>query len=233
MADTQYIRPNKLKKQTPLRLGLAIGLSAAAVILFAAGAVLAAGLVLLIVPFVFFMDLGTIAEEGAKGEDATMEILSRLPDSYTIFNQTNIPNKESRTGLFELDFIVVGPNGVFVVEVKHNNSTIYGKEEAREWTVLKMGKGGTPYIKAMRNPIKQAKKQVWALSGFLREKNHRAWIEGIVFFSNPASSLEIEEKPTFPVIHCDGLVEYIQSYRPKHPPKDLPGIVRDIQALRQ
>lgn len=104
---------------------------------------------------ILFLNAGAVKRAGAKGEDATLAMLSTLPTSYTILNQVRVPNSKSRTGYTELDFVVMGPNGVFVIEVKNNNSRIVGAEDQTSWKVRKIGRKGTPYTATMRNPIKQ------------------------------------------------------------------------------
>ena len=55
---------------------------------------------------------------GAAGEDQALTYLSRLSDEYTVFNQICLPDSKSSTGYREADFVVVGPNGVFIIENK-------------------------------------------------------------------------------------------------------------------
>lgn len=69
---------------------------------------------------------------GAVGEDIALKILSRLSETFTIYNQVDISNTESKIGFNKGDLIVVGPNAVFVIEVKHNNSQIVGSENEKE-----------------------------------------------------------------------------------------------------
>lgn len=232
MADTQYITANNLKDSSRQTKGiiLAVGVPAAVVFIALFPQIWFFALLLVFVPFLNF---GTTEEFGAKGEDATLEILKQLPDSYTLFNQVKVPNEESRDGTTELDFIVVGPNGVFAVEVKHNNSTIYGNETAKEWRVLKIGRGGTPYTKIIRNPVKQVKKQIWALSSFLKAKKHKVWVEGMVFLSNPNSRLEFEGESSIPIIQQNGLVEHIQNCKPRYIPSDIQRVIRNIAEIKK
>lgn len=182
---------------------------------------------------IIFLNSGSIKRAGAQGEDSTLKILSSLPDSYTVLNQVNVPNKESRTGNTELDFIVVGPNGIFVIEVKNNNSKIMGTENDREWLVHKVGRKGTAYTTSMRNPIKQLKRQIWALGNFTKERGHKAWIEGIVFLSNPNSSLEFTGEPSVPILHNSGLTDYILNYKPRSSLNNPDKIVQDLAAIKQ
>ncbi len=181
---------------------------------------------------IIFLNAGSIKRAGAAGEDATQEILSSLPDSYTLFNQVQIPNEKSKTGYTEIDFIIVGPNGVFVVEVKNNNSKIVGSEEEKTWTVHKVGRKGTPYTSSMRNPIKQLKSQVWVISNYMKGKGINVWFEGIVFFSNNDSELVFNGKSSVPLFHLSGLTEYLESYTPKFQPKNHEKVINELVSIK-
>jgi hypothetical protein len=70
---------------------------------------------------------------GAAGEDLALAHLSRLPDEYTVFNQICLPDSRSRTGYREADFVVVGPNGVFIIENKCNHHLLH---DSKTWFVM-------------------------------------------------------------------------------------------------
>lgn len=127
---------------------------------------------------------------------------------------------------------MVGPSGVFIIEVKNNNSKIIGTENDREWMVHKVGRGGTSYTASMRNPIKQLKSQIWALGRFTKERGHKAWIEGILFFSNPDSSFEFRGEPSVPIFHNAGLIDYILNYKSKNAISNPEKIVQDLAAIK-
>jgi len=173
-----------------------------------------------------------IIRAGAAGEDIAVEILKELPDGYTIYNQVDIPNEKSRTGFNEADLIVVGPNSIFVVEVKHNNGNIVGTYGDREWTVNKVGRGGTEYSNSMRNPIFQVKNVVRLLLEDMKKKKSRAWIQGIVLFSNDSAEISISGTSNIPVLRNDEFVEYILSYLSKSSISSLEKVVRDIAILK-
>jgi len=231
MANTQYVTANRLtaeagdSRKKVLLIGAPLALVLCAIFPSLWWWFLA---VLLIV----FLNAGSIKRAGADGEDSTLSILSTLPDSYTILNQCMLPNKDSKSGHIELDFIVVGPNGVFVIEVKNNNSRIVGSEEENKWEIHKVGRKGTPYTSSMRNPIKQIKGQIWVLNNFAKERGHRIWIEGIVFFSNPNCNLEFSGTPTIPIYQYSGLTDHIQSYKPRYEPKNLDKFVLDLALVK-
>lgn len=57
---------------------------------------------------------------GAEGEKVIAEILeSELPDSYSVFNDVRFPGRTSN-----IDHIVVGPSGVFVLNTKNWRGTV-------------------------------------------------------------------------------------------------------------
>ena len=75
-----------------------------------------------------------------------------------------MPDERSRTGFREADFIVVGNNGVFIIENKDYRGEIQGDATAANWELHKIGIGGTPYTKACRNPVRQVRVYVTLLS---------------------------------------------------------------------
>ncbi len=60
--------------------------------------------------------------QGARGEEVVGAILSRLPDGYRVIN-------DFPTGSGNLDHIVIGPTGVFVLETKSWRGVIGANEE--------------------------------------------------------------------------------------------------------
>lgn len=131
---------------------------------------------MVITAFAWFTSNGDeILNAGAEGEDLTIKEIDRLPNSFAVFNQVNVPNVKSRTGYNEADIVVVSDEAVFIIEVKHNNGSISGEIDDKEWAVKKVGRGGTEYGKTMRNPISQVKKLVWLLSEQFKQENNRVW----------------------------------------------------------
>ena len=63
----------------------------------------------------------------------------------------------------ELDNLIINSYGIFIVEVKNYNGTLYGDSDDYEWT-------------------KQVKRQIYILSQFLKQHGYHIWIEGYVFF---------------------------------------------------
>ncbi len=57
----------------------------------------------------------------------------------------------------EFDFIVVGPNGIFCIEVKHHRGRIRGSEADKDWRQKKRSRTGRIHENDMRNPVAQVK----------------------------------------------------------------------------
>lgn len=129
-----------------------------------------------------------ILAAGINGERIATKILSTLPDSYTVFQNVIVTydNKKS-----EIDNIIVGRSGVFIVEVKNHNSYIEGNLKDIYWTQHKVGRGGTPYTDEMYNPVKQVGTQIYCLANYLRQNGANTYIEGMVYFVNKTCLLNL------------------------------------------
>lgn len=237
MANTQHVTSNRLTEESNALQAN----SRKNVLLFGLPIVVVAllyhvifGVVALIVTaFIYFNQKGsTVIEAGAKGEDIALNLLEELPDSFTIFNQLDIPNQRSRTGFTEADIVVSGPTAIFVIEVKHNHGEIECDELNSQWTVTKTGRGGTRYDKEMRNPIKQVKTQVWLLAEHLKYKKANAWVQPVVLFTNPEAELFSDSVPSIPVLTSAEIVDYIAKFEPQSPKPVRKITIKAIVALK-
>ena len=128
---------------------------------------------------------------GLSGERRALELLSELDDNYTLFYSVNIPpTAEARAA--QLDIVVVGPTGLFIVEVKNMNSHIVGRYDEREWTQHKVGCQGGKYERDFYSPVKQIKTHIYKLSEFLKSENAGCYINPLVYFSNNETTLDVD-----------------------------------------
>ncbi len=89
---------------------------------------------------------------GSIGEGMVSSTLSALPDSYVAINDVHIqlskpifyPSENDRIFSFQIDHVVVGPGGVFVIETKH-----WGKESISNRDLF--------------SPVKQVRRSGYAL----------------------------------------------------------------------
>lgn len=160
------------------------------------------------------LNAGAVKRAGAKGEDAALALLSRLPGDHVVLNQVCTPGKNGRR--CETDFVVVSPQAIFTIEVKSNNGEIAGSANSKEWDILKIGQGGTPYTKTMRNPLRQAYGQSLSVRDYLKSRDLRAWVQPVVYFSNPDSVLRATGDERVPLFHAArpyDLLNFIEEFR--------------------
>lgn len=233
MADLRYIRPNRLRQEAKRRraLLLVIGLPLAIAGAWIHLLILSIGAVTLAV----LWDRQNRRLRGADGEEWALGLphalpgsLTYLPDPYIAFNQVVVPyGKRHR----EIDLIVVGPNGIFVIEVKHYRGEISGAETDRTWRQYQRTYGRANIdVRELRNPVIQVQHGVRALRRYLAARDVKTWIQGTVVMTHPDCRLEVSATGT-PVLTLPQLAGYILTYRPRWAPRKLDLAIREIVQL--
>ena len=125
---------------------------------------------------------------GLDGEERVQNLVSELPDSYVGITNAKVcyQNKSS-----ELDMVVVGPTGIFVIEVKNHKGTICGNYNDQYLCYNKISSGGNCYQSSMYNPVRQVGTHTYRLSHFLKANGVTNWINSIVYFANPQAIVEL------------------------------------------
>lgn len=155
-----------------------------------------------------------------QSELYTKQVLLQLPQEYSLF--TNV------TALtFSLPFVVVGPNGVFLIVDRSVNGTIFCDKSAPSWNVHKTGRKGGEYTTTISNPFKALRWNIQVLSKYLKLEGINVWIEGCVFFTSQQSSLVSPPPRCFD--SQAALQTYILEYQPRKPLS--PQTVEQIRAL--
>jgi hypothetical protein len=147
---------------------------------------------------------------GAHGEKKVIKELSRLGDSYFLLNNVVVPPNWG-----DADHIVLGPNGLFVVETKTVGDTV--ECDGDSWRRLKVSKSGFSYPVPVGNPGGQAKRNAKSLKDLLlkhefdifRRGAPHIWVHAIVCFTNEEVELRVRN-PTIEVLKLPALVEYIR-----------------------
>lgn len=131
---------------------------------------------------------------GAKGESEVTAILhAGLPDSYIILNDISV-RSGSRSA--QNDHLVIGPNGIFVVETKAYAGTLIGKATDDTLKQIKT-RGGKTQETRLKNPIPQNEYHMRIVGekmeagGFVTED-----LFSIVVFTNRWTRLEITGSTT-------------------------------------
>ena len=129
---------------------------------------------------------------GRHGEAVAVKaIKSVLRDGDRLFTNVEITFEDKPT---ELDNVIVNSFGVFIIEVKNYNGKLVGNEDDYEWLKYKTTDAGNTYERAVKNPIKQVKRQVYILAKYLDYYGSRVWIEGyalLIHGNSPVKSTMI------------------------------------------
>lgn len=139
-----------------------------------------------------------VLSSGLEGENKANSIFEKLSDDYYVLSDLNVKvgNKTS-----QIDNIVVGSNGIFVIETKNLNGLIEGNEDDKEIVQHKVGVKGGKYSKTFYNPIKQVSTHVYRVSEVLKRYNLNKWVQGAVYFTNRNCIVDINSTriPVFSV----------------------------------
>jgi len=153
-----------------------------------------------------------IWRSGLKGQNLIEQFLSPLDDKYHLINNLSLPFKNC-----DIDHLLIGPKGVFLIETKHYKGEISCIGDS--WRYQKVGKNGGIYKGYINNPSRQLKRNVWEMKTFLDKKSKKLfnetqfpfWIQGMVVFTNEEAQINIKEE-TVKVLKVSSLLPYIRSF---------------------
>ena len=165
-----------------------------------------AGFLLSLVPlaaFYYYMRNYRVYNAGWEGEKQVTNLLSsKLSDEYLLLNGLYL-----RNGGGDIDHVVLGPSGVFVLETKNWSGDITCNGD--EWQ--RGGKNGfktSPSLQVKRNAAKI--KHVIDSSPALRSLG--VMVEGIVVFTNNHATFHLNS-PTVLILKLPELPNHIATYR--------------------
>lgn len=156
-----------------------------------------------------------ILNAGVKGEQQTYEILKKLPKEFTVITNPVLHNRGS---VNELDFVIIGTNGVFVVETKNYRGIITGNTSAQSWKQIKHGKNKT-YEKEVKNPAKQSYRQGRRMHEMFIDFGISADVFPILYFVDSRSELKITDDAEINVAILNSendLLDFIMKTKGKH-----------------
>jgi Nuclease-related domain len=147
-------------------------------------------------------------EAGHAGEEAVRCALAGLDDRYYLLNGVTVPGER-----MEIDHLLVGPRGLFVLETKaHGGTIVYG--DGRWWR-LQAGARGLLQRRQIGNPSAQAQRNARLLRRYLAAHlGARATalpLVPIVVFTHPHAMLDADDAP-IPVVHLRQLPALLQLY---------------------
>ncbi len=139
--------------------------------------------------------------KGSIGEHAVSAELRKLPrDLCYIYNNVML---ETEKGTTQIDHIVVAPQGVFVLETKNYQGSIYGSEKAQKW---KQYLGGKEY--SFYNPLRQNYGHIKALSKAIGIPE-KLFVSVLVFPDETKLMIETNEAAA---VGISGISYYIKGY---------------------
>jgi hypothetical protein len=135
-----------------------------------------------------------ILAAGMEGERLVAASLGRsLGDEWTLLR-----GYRNRGG--EIDHLLLGPSGLFAIEGKHRNATVYCAGD--RWWYIKYDKYGNQVErdemtdKRGRSPSRQLNEPADQIEGFLRSRGHPIALERIVLLTHSRSRLGNCTSPT-------------------------------------
>ena len=120
---------------------------------------------------------------GEDGEDRVAElILQALDGNWHLFRNISLPGRNKG----DFDFVLVGPPGVWVLEVKNFRGEYRNIGDRWEY------KKGKNWKTASSNPSQQAQKNALRLANFLKADGLNVFVNAVVVWANQESPLFIE-----------------------------------------
>lgn len=150
------------------------------------------------------------AERGARGEIKVSEKLKDLPDGYNVLHDIAFQG-------FNVDHIVIGPTGIFVIETKSH----HGKVTAKGDIVLLNGH------MPEKDFINQTWKQVYSIKELLKERSGKEWsLKPVLCFTNAFVEVRGAVKG-IAVVNIKFLTQYLTGQAPRLPDSEI-GKVTDL-----
>lgn len=126
----------------------------------------------------------TAVRKGELGEYKIDIQLSQLSKDYMYLSDLLIKNPKSSTGYSQIDHIIITPYGLFVIETKNYQGTIYGGKNKKTWLINGKFK--------MMNPLMQNYGHIQALKNFIEDKYQQYFISLVSFTKRCTFKIEEE-----------------------------------------
>jgi len=134
-----------------------------------------------------------------KGEMEVNDVLEEIK-GYKLLSNVMI---KRQNGTSQIDHILIGRKGVFVIETKDFSGKIYGDQYSKYWTQKLNGRKNTFY-----NPIRQNYGHVKALEEMLDRKDI---FISLIVFTNKSKIKKVRSE--IPVIQVKMLKKFIRKYK--------------------
>ena len=133
--------------------------------------------------------------KGQKGEERVVEvILQTLDGNWSLFRNIQLPGNNKG----DLDTVLVGPSGAWVLEIKNFSGEYRNIGEQWEYRV------GNSWKLHKKSPSRQARNNAARLGNFLKADGIQQWVDAAVVWANQESRLTVEN-PSVAVWQLDRL----------------------------
>jgi hypothetical protein len=175
---------------------------------------------IVLVVFQYYRRKYNIYKGGRQGEKAVITTLTKsLDDDYCLMNGVYLKGQGG-----DIDHIILGPNGVYVLETKNWSGKILctGDQWQRPGKQVK----GNPSLQVKRN-TQAIKKLIGATHAF---RELKIWVEGIIIFTNSYADLNVNN-PTVTILKLPQLSGYIKNQKNNYPltKEQIQKIIKQIQ----
>ena len=133
------------------------------------------------------------------GEQEVNKVLSKIK-RYKLLNDIMVRNEK---GTSQIDHILIGKKGIFVIETKDYSGLIYGEEYSKYWTQV-INRNSNQFY----NPIRQNYGHVKALEKYIKRKDI---FISLIVFTNKSKLKKV--KTETPVIQLNKLKRFIKKYK--------------------
>lgn len=164
-------------------------------------------------------------DAGMVGERLVSKVLKELDDSYYLLEDVILPSREGN-----IDHVLVGANGIFVIEVKNYSGRL--SVHGDKWYHTRISGAGK---KEIRSISIQVKKNAANLNKILTDTldarfKNRLFVEPLIVFSNEKMKLEAKE-PTVVAVRPNKLIDTVRTHQVNHhySSKEVATIARTIQ----
>lgn len=136
---------------------------------------------------------------GADGEKQLAQLLETVGKEYRVLKERRV---QAGTSDQKLDYVVIGPNGVFYIDAKHGQNYIQWNESSHSGSKNDM----TAQLYRYEHVLKE----------LFRSAELNPELTGVLCLTHPNSNMT-GKSPAFTALKLDQLVSFIQSYKPKKP----------------
>lgn len=142
-----------------------------------------------------------IYKSGVTGEQKSVNIISSvLNDNYSVICNPKIVYDGKQS---EMDVVVVGPNGVFIFEVKNYLGQITGDMGDHDWSHIRNER-----LSSFYSPVKQVSTHRYRLNSLICSKGVNVSVVASVFFVNEEAVVNITGNSNVCVLTINNNISY-------------------------